>query len=106
MDTKLLKVYIFHTFCLFERALLVPALTLGGILSCRALVVGALTGALFCAAFASSDIWPLLFPLVGPFLWSCCTLGVHRVEAYWSAEPWPLESPVISELFLRCAAVL
>lgn len=98
MDIKLLKSYKIHTFSFLERALLASVIMLG--LSCRALVAEALAGALIREASASSDIWPSLFPFSRPFLWACCSLGMHNVEAQWSADLLPFETPWPSDIFL------
>lgn len=103
IDYSCLKAYRAPTFSFLERALLVLTLTFG-VLSCRVLVVEALTGALTAVASASNDIWPLLFPLAGPFLLACCSLEVHDVEPRWSAELLPFESSPISHTFLWAAA--
>lgn len=100
MGIKLPKAYRTHTFSLLERALFVSTRMLGDIRSCRALIVEALAGAFIRAASASSDIWPLFLPLVRPFLWACCSWGVHNVEVHRSAELLPLVSSLILDIFL------
>lgn len=94
MDLTRLKAHRAHTFS-FERVLFVWAFTLAGLLSCTALVVEALVWALTGATSASSDIWPLFFPLARRFLWTCCTLGAHRSRELLSLEP-----SLFSDIFL------
>lgn len=100
MNTKMFKAYKMHTFSLLERALLVSTLTFADTLFFRALVVEALAGAVIGVASASSDIWCFLFPLATPFLWACCSSGGQSIEAHRSAELLPLESSLISDIFI------